>query len=275
MLGRRFGPGLLLAATGVGAGDLATAAFAGQRLGTTVLWAVVLGAALKWVLTEGIARWQIARGSSLLEGLSDAFGRPLLIAFLGFLLLWSFFVGAALISAAGVAAQAILPISEDPVRGKQLWGLLQSLIAGGVVLLGGFGAFARLMKLCIAVMFAVVLMAALSQWPGTAVLVEGLLQPQRSLIGGAETRWTLALMGGVGGTVTLLCYGYWLREAGARAPETLSACRIDLALGYGMTALFGLAMVIIGAGVQVEGQGANLLIAPCRRRWVPPVAGPS
>jgi Mn2+/Fe2+ NRAMP family transporter len=261
MLGRRFGPGLLLAATGVGAGDLATAAFAGQRLGTTVLWAVVLGAALKWVLTEGIARWQMARGTPLLEGLADAFGRPVLIGFLAFLLLWSYFVGAALISAAGVAAQALWPLAEDPVRGKQLWGGLQSLIAGGLVLLGGFGGFARLMKACIALMFVVVLVSAAAQWPGTTAVIDGLLQPQRSLSGAAEARWTLALMGGVGGTVTLLCYGYWLRESEASAPETLPGCRIDLALGYGMTALFGLAMVIIGSGVTVEGSGANLLVA--------------
>ena len=38
-----IGPGILVAATGVGAGDLATSAFTGSALGLTVLWAVVLG----------------------------------------------------------------------------------------------------------------------------------------------------------------------------------------------------------------------------------------
>lgn len=261
MLGRGWGPGLLLAATGVGAGDLATAAFAGQHLGTTVLWAVVLGAALKWVLTEGIARWQIARGTSLLEGLHGVLGRPVLLGFLIFLLLWSFFVGAALISAAGVSAQALWPLSEEPQRGQRIWGIVHSLLAATVVLLGGFGAFSRLMKACIGLMVAVVLMATLLQWPGTPTVIEGLLHPQRSLTGPAEIRWTLALMGGVGGTVTLLCYGYWLREWRPDAPPSLRDCRLDLALGYGVTALFGLAMVIIGAGIRVEGSGANLLIA--------------
>jgi len=33
-----IGPGLLVAATGIGAGDLATASFAGSLLGTAVLW---------------------------------------------------------------------------------------------------------------------------------------------------------------------------------------------------------------------------------------------
>ena len=47
-----IGPGLMLAATGVGAGDLAGGAFAGMNLGIAVLWAVVLGAFFKYVITE-------------------------------------------------------------------------------------------------------------------------------------------------------------------------------------------------------------------------------
>ena len=63
-----IGPGLLVAATGVGAGDLATAAFTGNKLGVTILWVVVLGASLKFVLNEGLARWQLATGQTLIEG---------------------------------------------------------------------------------------------------------------------------------------------------------------------------------------------------------------
>ena len=55
-----FGPGLLVAATGIGAGDLATASFTGSILGTAVLWAAVVRAFLKYVVTEGLARWQLA-----------------------------------------------------------------------------------------------------------------------------------------------------------------------------------------------------------------------
>ena len=47
-------PGILVAATGVGAGDLATAGFAGAKFGVGVAWAVVFGAVLKWVLNEGL-----------------------------------------------------------------------------------------------------------------------------------------------------------------------------------------------------------------------------
>jgi hypothetical protein len=78
----------------------------------------------------------------------------------------------------------------------------------------------------------------------------------------AETLpWTLALLGGVGGTVTLLSYGYWIREAGRHGEAGVRTCRIDLAVAYGMTAVFGMAMVVIGTRIHVEGQGLGLALA--------------
>jgi Mn2+/Fe2+ NRAMP family transporter len=88
-----IGPGLLVAATGVGAGDLATASFTGSQLGTAILWAVLVGSLLKFVLTEGLARWQLATGVTLLEGAVQRLGRGVGWLFLPYLLLWTFLVG--------------------------------------------------------------------------------------------------------------------------------------------------------------------------------------
>ena len=55
-------PGILLAATGVGAGDLLSSSLAGSQVGLAVLWAALGGALLKFVLSEGLARWQLATG---------------------------------------------------------------------------------------------------------------------------------------------------------------------------------------------------------------------
>jgi len=71
-----IGPGILVAATGVGAGDLATASLAGANLGVAVLWAVLIAAFLKFVLTEGLMRWQLATGDTLLEGCVTHLGLP-------------------------------------------------------------------------------------------------------------------------------------------------------------------------------------------------------
>ena len=77
---------------------------------------------------------------------------------------------------------------------------------------------------------------------------------------GEGLTWTVALIGGVGGTLTILCYGYWIREKNRNQKEDLGACRIDLAVAYAMTALFGMAMVVIGSRVMVDGKGALLVV---------------
>lgn len=253
-----LGPGMLLAATGVGAGDLATAAFAGGHLGVAVLWAVIVGALFKFALNEGLARWQLATGLSFLEGVAARFGRIALWLFLPYLLLWSYFVGAALVSACGVAAQALLPIGDDLAGGKRIWGVVHAVTGLALVWVGGFAVFERVMRACIVLMFAVVLVTAVRLWPGTAEVAAGLVPSVAHDAQGLS--WTLALIGGVGGTLTVLCYGYWMRAAGREGAAAMRVTRVDLAVGYAATALFGMAMVIIGSRVPVGGSGANLIV---------------
>jgi len=256
-----IGPGLLVAATGVGAGDLATASFSGSQLGTAILWAVVVGGLFKFALTEGLARWQLVTGETLLEGLASRMGPWFGWLFLPYLLLWSYFVGAALISACGATLHAIFPVFDDASQGKVAFGILASLSGLLLVLLGGFKLFEKVMAVCIAVMFAIVLITAGLLWPGTSAVLQGLLVPTIPDAAGQGLIWTMALIGGVGGTLTILCYGYWIREQGRHSNEHIGLCRLDLGLGYGMTILFGIAMVIIGSTVEVDGKGAGLLVS--------------
>jgi Mn2+/Fe2+ NRAMP family transporter len=255
-----IGPGLLLAATGVGAGDLATASFVGGLLGTAVLWAAVAGAFFKFVVTEGLARWQLATGETLLEGAVSRIGSGVVWLFLPYLLLWSFFVGSALTSATGVTLHAMMPVFEDAARGKVFFGIAASLVGLMLVWFGGYRLFEYAMRVCIAVMFVTVVVTAALLWPGTLPVLEGLFIPRIPDAGGQGLAWTLALIGGVGGTLTVLCYGYWLREEGLTDRDELRTCRLDLATGYIMTAIFAVAMVIVGSSISIEGSGATLLV---------------
>lgn len=260
-----IGPGLLLAATGVGAGDLATGSFVGGLLGTAVLWAVVVGAFFKFVVTEGLARWQLATGETLVEGVVTHLGRVVIWCFLPYLFLWSFFVGSALMSATGVTLHAMLPIFDNAVRGKLVFGIAASLVGLVLVWFGGYRLFERVMGVCIAVMFVTVVVTAALLWPGTAAVLEGLFIPRIPHLNGEGVSWTLALIGGIGGTLTVLCYGYWLREEGRTHRDDLHVCRVDLATGYAMTAIFGIAMVIVGSSITIEGSGAELLVTLSNR----------
>jgi Mn2+/Fe2+ NRAMP family transporter len=67
-LAQLIGPGLLVAAAGIGAGAIVSSTVGGANYGLALLWAVALAAFLKCFLNEGIARWQLATDSTAIEG---------------------------------------------------------------------------------------------------------------------------------------------------------------------------------------------------------------
>src|SRR6187551_1627664 len=114
---RALGPGLVLAAAGIGAGDVVVASVTGIRFGTTLLWAVALTAALKFVLTEALARWQLATGETVVRAWVTRFPRWVGGLFALYLLYWTFLVGASLSSACGLAGASLFPGLTVPLSG--------------------------------------------------------------------------------------------------------------------------------------------------------------
>ncbi len=259
-----IGPGILISATGVGAGDLAAGAFAGSKLGVAVLWAVLLGAFIKYAITEGLTRWQLATKQTLIEGAILRLGKPAQYFFISYFLVWTFSVGSSLISACGVAAHALFPFFDDPVQGKIVFGVIHSVLGLLIVLLGTFRTFERLMGLCVGLMFVLVVVTAALVQPDWLDVMKGLVVPSipSYVQDGVDQGmgWTLALMGGVGGTLTILSYGYWIREEGRQGEEDLKLCRLDLAVAYAVTAVFGLAVIIIASKSDLEQQASAALV---------------
>ena len=84
-----------------------------------------------------------------------------------------------------------------------------------------------------------------------AAVAAGLVVPRIPHEAGPDgVQWTLALMGGVGGTLTVLCYGYWIRESGRTGPEDLRLCRLDLGAAYLGSGLFGADQLIASVYAQ-------------------------
>jgi Mn2+/Fe2+ NRAMP family transporter len=262
---RNIGPGIVIAATGLGAGDLVAASVAGASFGTALLWAAIAGAIMKFAMNEGLARWQLATGSTLLEGWVHRLPRIVSIYFFIYLLLWTFMVAGALIAATGLAAHAIFPGLS-----VAQWGITHSLLALLLVLTGRYAWLETVMKVFIALMLLVVMICAVLVLPDTPVTPGDILVP--SLPEGSIL-FILGVIGGVGGSVTLLCYGYWIRERGWTRPADTTQSRVDLAAAYILTGLFGVAVMIIAAGVNPEvitGDKMALSVA----RYLETVVGP-
>lgn len=255
---RLFAPGILIAATGVGSGDLITAAFGGSKLTAGIAWAALVGSLLKWTLNEGLARWQMATNTTLLEGWQDHLGRWFRYVFFGYLLLWSFVTGGAMVNACGVAGYALWPIVDNPAQSKIIWGIIHSAAGLLLVYFGGFKLFEKMMGVCIAIMFCTVMVTAILIASDSSTWTQ--LFTFKFPTAPGDRRWMIGILGGVGGTVTLLSYGYWIREAGRTGREGVRTCRLDLAAGYLMTGLFGVAMILIGSRLTLSGKGDTVAL---------------
>lgn len=110
--------------------------------------------------------------------------------------------------------------------------MVSILIGLGRVRAGGFQLFEKVMGVCIGTMFITVIVTAFLLWPGTPEILSGLFISVIPDAKGAGITWTVALIGGVGGTLTMLCYGYWIREKGRTGTEAIKLCKIELAVGY-------------------------------------------
>ncbi|MDP1588623.1 MAG: Nramp family divalent metal transporter [Prosthecobacter sp.] len=253
---KALGPGLVVAAAGIGAGDVITATVTGAQFGTGLAWALLVCVVLKFVLNEGLARWQLATGSTVIEACARRLPRWVSVSFFLYLLVWTFFVSASLTNACGLAGHSLFP--QLPVWA---WGVIHSVVAAALVWAGRFGLFENVMKLLVGIMVITVLICAVLVKPHLGELLRHLVWPALPPDFGKSV---LSIMGGIGGSMTMLCYGYWIRENAWTGAAHQRVMRADLLLAYGVTLIFAVALTIVAAGcnaVVINGSGMALEVA--------------
>jgi Mn2+/Fe2+ NRAMP family transporter len=245
-----LGPGLLLAATGIGVGDMVASTIAGAEYGLTIGWALAAGVLLKFAIAEGAARWQLGTGRTLIEGWSDYLPRAAVVAFFVYFVVWSYFVSSAL-----VAASALVPAAVVPGVSLPAWGIVHAIAALVLVLVGRYEQVLAVAKWLVAMML-VALVASVT----LIVVRSGADWAAVGARSPLSVPYTLSLIGGVGGTVTLLSYGYWMRESGWTGVGQLRVVRVDLMVSFLLAFVFGTSMMFLSS--QIEWAGAILEEGP-------------
>ncbi len=191
----------------------------------------------------------MATGTTIVEGW-HSISRWASGYFVVYLFLVIFFYGAAVTSAAALAADAMFH-GVLPIWG---WATVHGVAGFLILLIGRYGLFERLMELFVVVMFVTVVGLAVFLLPGLQQnLAAGFLPtlPEGSLI------YALGIVGGVSGTYSIAAYTYWVRERGWRRSSWIPVMRVDSGVGYIVTALFMISMLIIGASF-LFGTGTNI-----------------
>ncbi|MBW5480991.1 Nramp family divalent metal transporter [Streptomyces bambusae] len=235
---RLIGPGIVVAATGVGAGDLVATLIAGSKYGYTLLWAAVIGCLVKISLAEAAGRWHLATGRTLFDGWRSL-GAWTTVYFTGYVVVWGFVYGAAAMSSSALPLAALFPDAMD----LKIWAVLCGLVGLVFVWFNRYAVFEKVMTVLVGVMFVVTVYLAVRVTPRLGEALAGLVPvlPDGSLV------YTLGLVGGVGGTITLAAYGYWVNAKGWTDAGWMKVMRLDNRVAYITTGIFVVAMLFVGA----------------------------
>ncbi|MFJ2651018.1 Nramp family divalent metal transporter [Streptomyces sp. NPDC087420] len=235
---RYIGPGIVVAATGVGAGDLVATLIAGSKFGYTLLWAAIIGCVVKISLAEAAGRWHLATGTTLFEGWRSL-GHWTTVYFAVYVVVWGFVYGATAMSSSALPLVALFP--EGP--GLKTWAVITGLVGLVFVWFNRYAVFEKVMTVLIGMKFLIVMYVAIRVAPRLGDAFAGLVPvlPDGSLL------YTLGLIGGVGGTITMAAYGYWVNAKGWTDSRWMRVMRLDNRVAYVTTGFFVVAMLIIGA----------------------------
>ncbi|MGW2344977.1 Nramp family divalent metal transporter [Streptomyces sp. NPDC001661] len=239
-----IGPGIVVAATGVGAGDLVATLIAGSNFGYTLLWAAVLGCLVKISLAEAAGRWHLATGRTLFDGWASL-GKWTTYFFVIYAVIWGFVYGAAAMSSSGLPLQALFPDVFPADWSIKPWAILSGVVGLVFVWLNKYSVFEKVMTVLVGVMFVVTVYLAIRVTPHLGDAFAGLLpvlpDEKDSILN------TLGLIGGVGGTITLAAYGYWVNAKGWTNTSWMKVMRLDNRVAYITTGIFVVAMLFVGA----------------------------
>lgn len=234
---RIVGPGIVAAATGVGAGDLVATALAGSLYGYVLLWAAVLGCIFKIILVEGTGRWYLSTGKTIFQGWRSL-GIWTSWYFGIYVVLWGFVYGASAMTSVALPLAALFP--GVPLN---VFAVASGVVGLILVWFGKYGGLEKIMTVLVGILFVSVVGSAILAVPNLGGIMSGLVPriPEGSMF------YVLGIAGGVGGTITLAAYGYWLKEKGWSKPSWMKVMRIDNTVAYTVTGILAIAMLIVGA----------------------------
>lgn len=167
-------------------------------------------------------------------------------------MIWGFVYGAAAMSSSALPLQALFPDVMD----LEWWGIACGLVGLVFVWFNKYAVFEKVMTVLVGVMFVVTVYLAIRVTPNLGDAFAGLLpvlpDEKDSVLN------TLGLIGGVGGTITLAAYGYWVNAKGWTDTGWMKVMRLDNRVAYATTGIFVVAMLFVGAELL---HSANIAIA--------------
>lgn len=218
------GPSIIWASEYIGSGEVIVATRTGAILGASILWAVVIGVALKFWIGMSGARYTVCTG----EGMIDMFDRipgpkhwAVWIVLVSNLIAGTLSIGS-VATAAAVFISSIIPVS--PVAGGWIVTIFAFLVAWS----GEFKVLKIVMSIMILLIILGVFYVCVQVIPAMPGFLKNILPQKPGLAewvirgGITDNPWKeiLPLLGwGAGGFASQVWYSYWVMGAGFGAAK--------------------------------------------------------
>ena len=262
---RSMGPGIIIALTWLGAGDLVDSAVAGGNYGYTLMWAMVVALFVRFVFVSIIAKYQLCNqhGETVMAGLKRI--HPWVPPLVGVIaLFFGHFYGAFLVK--GIGETTVELLSFGP---SWFWSFIWVLTAAGLVLRGTFKPLEFVFYLFLAILSVSLIGVALWSGPRPLEAVKGIFLFSIPEQKGTFGVWLVitSLIGAVGGSIANLLYPYFILQKGWIGPRFRRLQIYDLAFGTLVLIVLDLSIWTVGAeilnpkGITIESLDdlANLL----------------
>ena len=262
---RRIGPGMVLAASIVGSGELIATTTLGAQVGFAALWIILVSCAIKPVVQGELGRYTIATGHTGLEGLNRVPGPRLRVGWLVWV--WAVMVLLTMVQVGGMygGVAQVLHLLVPQVS-ISAWVGVCMLVTISVLLGGGYARIEKLALVKVGFFSLLTICAAAVLLRRTGAVTTADLANGLSFgLPAAGLATAIAVFGitGVGAT-ELVQYPYWCVEKGyaryvgphdgtaawvARARGWLRVMHLDILCSLVIYTLATVAFYLLGAGV--------------------------
>jgi Mn2+/Fe2+ NRAMP family transporter len=211
---RQLGPGLIIAASIVGSGELVVTTKLGADIGFQLLWFIILGCLIKVFVQIELGRYAIARGSTTLQALDSLPGPRLGVGWMVYV--WLLMFIATFFQLAGMVGAIARVFQLGGLNLSETQAAVMTSVSCSVLLaLGRYRWIEKLSALMVALFTLLTILAVLVlHWTPYAVTLEDLREGLRFQL---PERFTIAFaaFGIIGvGAAELIYYPYWCLEKG-------------------------------------------------------------
>jgi Mn2+/Fe2+ NRAMP family transporter len=244
---RSMGPGIVVALTWLGAGDIVDSSVAGGHYGYSLMWALALALVIRWLFVSTIAKYQLCNQhrESLLEGLCRL--QPLYAPFV--------LIASVVIShVTGIYMYQGLGDSVAGLVGwgpPWLWALAWAVASYLLLARKAFRTVELVFMGFLGLMTVSLLGAAAWVGPDFGGIAAGTVGFQAPAQHGQFDAMTIvvSLIGAVAGSLANLMYPYFIREKGWTTPAHRKVQLYDLGFGVLAMIVLDLAVWVLGAEV--------------------------